>query len=134
MKNRIIVTPHTYQYKKPYETPHGESLTVQGDSFTIPELYARNSSGIKTKPKPEYYSENPSIEDIDMEKTQRLDLIERHELLEQTKLEIARIKKATEQAQHTPQQTRSSANTTEAAGGQVVNEVVEEPATIQPNK
>jgi len=75
------VVHHIYSVKpeirKPSKLP---SATIQGEAYTIPELFQRANSGIKINTNEPIYQDNPNHDDIDLEKIKNLDLVERDEL------------------------------------------------------
>ena len=98
--------------QKDMETPSGVSVTVEGDSYTIQELLEAHIQGLNPNVNftPQYFEDEPSHSDTDMEKARQLDPVEVQELAEQAKqaadisrhqLEMFKQKKADEERDRT---------------------------------
>lgn len=90
MKKKITVL-HQYNYQflpKHGETNNDASITVQGEAYSIAELYRRSTGGINdTLQREGFYPEDVTFDDIDLEKISRLDLTE----IEENKLDLLRL-------------------------------------------
>lgn len=95
---REVVTWFNFKVKKDHlETPVGESQTIVGESWTIPELLARSAQGLNigSGRSETYDPDDVDFDDTDMSKLSRSDLVEKAEKLQQTldkEIETARGK------------------------------------------
>lgn len=83
-KQKKFSTPWNYTFKD--ATPEkkvGISQTVKGESYSIRDLMVKNQSGnLPPILRNAQYSENPDFDSNDLEEIMRMDLNQKHELLD----------------------------------------------------
>lgn len=95
---REVITWFNFKVKKDHlENPKGESMTIVGESWTIPELLARSAQGLNigSGRNETYDPDDVDFDDVDMSKLSRSDIVEKAERLQLTldkEIEVARGK------------------------------------------
>lgn len=81
--------------EKDMETPKGVSMTVEDDSYTVKQLLEKFARGIDpmiSKVPLELGDEDATLDDMDLNEVQRMDLVEREELLVSNETRISELK------------------------------------------
>lgn len=118
-----------------YKGERGRSVTVQGDSFSIAELFQRAQSGLVVPSSaPQFATEDASFDDLDREQFMQLDLFDRQEIVQKYGAEVRRRldeAKAAEAARKAAQEEAASGDGGVGSSGVLVKEESEKPSVSQ---
>ena len=89
-KKRTIISPYNFKLKKEHkEKTIGETMTVQGESYTILELLQKHTQGIDTNiERQTHYDDDADFDSMDKSKLQSMDLVDIDELKENVKITV----------------------------------------------
>ena len=127
-RKRIIHNIYTVTPSKG-EVSKGTSVTVPGESYTIQELFQRSQSGIDLPVRNQYYGDDSSLDDHDLEKINSLDLVEQEIALQQASQVIEKAKQKKEPATQKAEAGENDAQPKEGAisEGSALDEPKEKP-------
>lgn len=95
----VSIYGYTLTKKRMEKVNTQKSETVKGQTYTIRQLVERAANGLIPVLKESVWSENPHLNDHDLEKVSRMDLAEKQEIMEQTRERVHNLKAALEEQQ-----------------------------------
>jgi hypothetical protein len=118
MKSSKFLSTITYDYKKHTnpEKDFGESQTVQGDSYTVRQLFERHMAGsLPNLANEAYYMEEQDFNSIDFDKLKHADIYDKAQLLQEVEEKARRTRKAIEEYQKREEEKAKGENSKENA-------------------